>query len=91
MFLDLLFLTDCVIGGCELLGYFFSKQVFEELRLLDAGFSSKASGLDFDLSVVLDIDNYLFHVVFLQQCICLWMLIWIALNGYTGGMRRFWN
>ncbi len=91
MLFHLLFLISGVVGGCELLGDFFSKQVFQELRLLDAGSSTEASGLDLYLSFFGDIDNDLFHVLFLQLLIHVWMLIGIALRGYTGGVRWFWG
>ena len=53
VFLDGCFLfAGQVIGGCKLLCDFFSQQVFKELGLLDAGFSSEASGLDLYLSVI---------------------------------------
>lgn len=52
MLFHLLFLAGCVVGDGELLGDFLSQEVFYELGFFDAGFASKASGLDFDVSIV---------------------------------------
>jgi len=91
MLFHLLFLIGGVKGGGELLRNFFSEKVFEELRLLNAGFPTESSGLDLYLSVVGDIDNYLFHALFLQLLIGVWMADLNCLRAYTEGVRRFWN
>ena len=75
MLFHLLFLIRGVVGGGELLRDFFSKQVLEELGLFDAGFPSESSGFDFDFTFFCDIDNDLFHGLFLRLLIVYgWLL-----------------